>query len=355
MPQHIIILCIGFVMDLILGDPHFLWHPVQGIGKLIEWTEKGLFALLRIDEEKEADRRKKQVAGCILVIVVLFLSVGIAAGLLYLAGQIHPWLSFGLRCVFCYQMLAMKSLRVESMKVYRALTGDVRSDAQRLEDLQKETDAQRTENVQKEPNTQRLEDARKAVSMIVGRDTENLSEEGVIRAAVETVAENTSDGVIAPLFYMLIFGSLGGVCYKAVNTMDSMIGYKNDRYCYFGTAAAKLDDLLNLLPARISALAMILAAFLLRLDGKNAWRIFKRDRYHHKSPNSAQTEAVCAGALLAGDAFYFGKLVKKPTIGDPNRRIEPDDIRRANRLMYVTSILVLGIGVIIIRVVCNLR
>lgn len=318
MPRHISILCIGFLLDLLFGDPHFLWHPVQGIGKLIEWTETGLFSLLHIQEEREADKRKKRFAGAVLVLVVLLLSVGITAVLLYLTGVFYPWLKLIIECIICYQMLAMKSLRVESMKVYDAL------------------------------KEEGLENARYAVSMIVGRDTENLSQEGVIRAAVETVAENTSDGVIAPLFYMLLFGPLGGVFYKTVNTMDSMIAYKNDRYCYFGTVAARLDDIFNFLPARISALSMIVAAFFLGLDGKNAWYIFKRDRYNHKSPNSAQTEAVCAGALnvqLAGDAYYFGELTKKPTIGDANRSVEPEDIRRANQLLYGASILILVMGV----------
>lgn len=328
MPQHIIILCIGFLLDLLFGDPHYLWHPVQGIGKLIEWTEAGLFSLFHIQEERESDKGKKRAAGFVLVLVVPGLTVGITAVFLYLTDIFCPWLNFITKCIICYQMLAMKSLRVESMKVYDAL------------------------------KEEGLERARYAVSMIVGRDTENLSEEGVIKAAVETVAENTSDGVIAPLFYIFLLGPLGGVFYKAVNTMDSMIAYKNDRYCYFGTAAARLDDILNFLPARISALSMVVAAFFLGLDGKNGWYIFKRDRYNHKSPNSAQTEAVCAGALnvqLAGDAYYFGELTKKPTIGNANRSVEIEDIRRANQLLYGTSILVLmaevGISVILLSII----
>lgn len=327
MPQHIIALCIGFVLDFLFGDPHFLWHPVQGIGKLTEWMEKGLFFLFQIKEEREADKGKKQIAGTILVMVVLIFSVGITALLLFLMGKICPQLKFVFKCIICYQMLAMKSLRVESMKVYDAL------------------------------KTEGLEKARYAVSMIVGRDTGNLTREGIIKAAVETVAENTSDGVVAPLFYMLLLGPVGGVFYKTANTMDSMIGYKNDRYCYFGTAAARLDDILNFLPARISAMAMIVVAFFLRLDAKNAWHIYKRDRYHHKSPNSAQTEAVCAGALnvqLAGDAYYFGQLTKKPVIGDAKCNVETEDIHRANRLMYGTSILVLILGVILAEMIVTI-
>ena len=195
---------------------------------------------------------------------------------------------------------------------------------------------------------QDTEGARYAVSMIVGRDTKPLSPQGIMKAAVETVAENTSDGVIAPLFFMAIGGAplafLGGtlpmLLYKAVNTMDSMVGYKNEKYYYFGFAAAKLDDLANFIPARLSAFMMIAAAFLTGLDGKNAWKIFWRDRFNHKSPNSAQTEAVCAGALrvqLAGNAYYFGKLYEKPTIGDDLRPVENRDIRRANRLMMGTA------------------
>ena len=185
-----------------------------------------------------------------------------------------------------------------------------------------------------------LEEGRKAVSMIVGRDTERLDEKGVVKAAVETIAENFSDGVAAPMFYMMLGGTLAGYFYKAVNTMDSMVGYKNEKYYYFGFAAAKLDDLANFIPARLSAFVMIAAAFLTGLDGKNAWKIFWRDRFNHKSPNSAQTEAVCAGALrvqLAGNAYYFGKLYEKPTIGDDLRPVENRDIRRANRLMMGTA------------------
>lgn len=317
MRERAIIICAAFVLDLILGDPVFLWHPVRGIGFLITFFEKILRKLFRISADREAHKGRKRSAGAILVILVLSFSVGIPAAFLYLAGCVHPYLRFALEIWMCYQMLAMKSLKVESMKVYDALlTGD-------------------------------MDRARKAVSMIVGRDTERLTKEGITKAAVETVAENTSDGVIAPLLFLFLFGGLGGFFYKAVNTMDSMIGYKNDTYRYFGTAAAKLDDILNFIPARISACAMIGAAFFLRMDFKNAARIFRRDRYNHASPNSAQTEAVCAGALdvqLAGDAWYFGKLTRKPVIGDDIRPVEPEDIRRANRLLYGTSLLVFAAG-----------
>lgn len=321
MRERMLIIGVGCLLDLLFGDPHFLWHPVQGIGWLIEKTEKCLRKIFSISPEPEADKGKKRVAGAILVFVVLFLTLGIVWGLLKLAGLVHPGLKIALSCVLCYQMLAMKSLKTESMKVYEGLReGDV-------------------------------EKARKAVSMIVGRDTAVLDEAGITRAAVETVAENTSDGVIAPLFYFLCFGIYGGIFYKAVNTMDSMIGYRNDKYRYFGTVAARLDDVCNFLPARISALFMILAAFCLGLDGKNAAKIWKRDRYRHASPNSAQTESVCAGALdirLAGDAWYFGELHKKPYIGEDICPVEPEDIRRANRLLYMTSFLVFLTGMLIL-------
>ncbi|MBO5055361.1 MAG: cobalamin biosynthesis protein CobD [Lachnospiraceae bacterium] len=322
--ERIFILCIAFLLDLLLGDPHFLWHPVRGMGSVISRTEKLLRKMLKLKDGKEEDKGKKLTAGGILVLVTLVLAVGVPAALLYLTQCIHAGVRICLECIMCYQMLAMKSLKAESMKVY---------------------DAFRREG---------LPAARKAVSMIVGRDTERLEEEGVIKAAVETVAENTSDGVIAPLFYMLVFGTLGGFFYKAVNTMDSMIGYKNDVYFYLGRAAAKLDDVMNFIPARIAALMMILASFLLGFDGKNAFKIYKRDRYCHASPNSAQTESVCAGALrvrLAGDAWYFGKLYQKPFIGDEKRKVEWEDIRRANRLLYGTSFLTLFWGIAVLLLI----
>jgi adenosylcobinamide-phosphate synthase len=193
--------------------------------------------------------------------------------------------------------------------------------------------------------------------MIVGRDTESLDREGVIRAAVETVAENTADGVIAPLFYLMLGGAVGGMVYKAVNTMDSMLGYKNERYQYFGTAAARLDDVAGFVPARLSGLLLVAAAGLTGMDAAGAWRIFCRDRYAHKSPNSAQSESAVAGALgvrLAGDAVYGGVVVHKPTIGEPCREIEAEDIPRACRLMYAAFGLGLS-AVIAILILCLWR
>jgi adenosylcobinamide-phosphate synthase len=231
-------------------------------------------------------------------------------------GRVSVWARFALESFWCFQLLAAKSLKKESMKVYDALAaGD-------------------------------LPLARTQVGWIVGRDTGALTEAGVTKAAVETVAENASDGVVAPLFYLLLGGAPLGLLYKAVNTMDSMVGYRSERYRYFGTAAARLDDVLNFLPARIAGVFMALAAHLGGFDGKNAWRVFRRDRYNHKSPNSAQTESAMAGALrvqLAGDAYYFGELVHKKTIGDDLRPVVPADIPAANRLMYRTAGLCLAL------------
>lgn len=299
-------LVIGFLLDAVFGEPAWIPHPVVLIGNLISWLEKKIRGFFPDTPGDEIG------GGAVLVCLVILISTGIPAVLLFLAGKIHPILRLVLESFWCFQLLAAHSLKSESMKVYTQL---------------------------KKKN---LDRARRAVSMIVGRDTENLSEEGVAKAAVETVAENTSDGVIAPLFYMAIGGATFGFLYKAINTMDSMIAYKNDKYLYFGRVAAWMDDIFNFIPARLSALLMILATVFCRYDTENAVNIFFRDRHNHASPNSAQTESVCAGALdvqLAGDAWYFGKLHKKPFIGDPIRPINTEDIRRANKLMYVTAIL----------------
>lgn len=295
----------GFVLDLIIGDPHSWYHPVQLIGLVIMGCEKMYRRIFRSHE---------RTAGVFCACTVLAVSVFIPWLLLRLLYQLNFWAGFALESWWCGRLLAARSLNDETMNVYRAVqTGD-------------------------------LEKARRAVSMVVGRDTERLDMSGVIRAAVETTAENASDGETAPLFYMMMFGAVGGFAYKAVNTMDSMIGYKNERYIHFGTFAARLDDVLNFLPARFSGILMCMAAGLLRMDGKNAWRIFIRDKKKHDSPNSAHTEAAMAGALdvqLAGDAWYFGRLHKKPYLGDPVRPVVPEDIRRANRLMTATSVLAL--------------
>lgn len=305
--ETLLALLLGWILDLILGDPHWLWHPVRGIGFLITQGEKILRRLMP---------KKELAAGAVLTVLVVGISFFLPFGLLWLAGLASPWFRFFLEAFFCYQILATKSLRVESMRVHRYLAaGDL-------------------------PN------ARKYLSWIVGRDTQDLTEQQIVKAAVETVAENTSDGVVAPMVFLAIGGAPLGFFYKAVNTLDSMIGYRNERYLYFGRVAARLDDVANFIPAILSAFLMIAASFLMRLDWKNALLIYRRDRHNHKSPNSAKTESVAAGALnlqLAGDAYYFGKLVKKPTIGDDNRPITPGDIPLMNRLMYLTSFLSLAL------------
>lgn len=306
------ILCvclIGMILDWIFGDPVWLYHPVRIIGKWISFLEK---ILRKFAGDQEGNEKKLLIAGGILWILVILASAAVPMGILYLAEKFSPCAAFVLECFWCYQLLAARSLGKESKKVYKKLIQDD------------------------------LSEARLAVSMIVGRDTENLTVEGVTKAAVETVAENTNDGVIAPLIYMLIGGPILGFVYKAVNTMDSMLGYKNEKYLYFGRVAAKMDDVAGFIPARISALLMILASCLLGMDGKNALWIWKRDQRKHASPNAAQTEVVCAGALqvqLAGDAWYFGKKHEKDTIGDPIRDIEPRDILRSEKLMIGTEVL----------------
>lgn len=306
------ILCvclIGMILDWIFGDPVWLYHPVRITGKWIAFLEK---ILRKLVGDQEGNEKKLLIAGGILWILVILASAAVPMGILYLAEKFSPCAAFVLECFWCYQLLAARSLGKESKKVYKKLIQDD------------------------------LPGARLAVSMIVGRDTENLTVEGVTKAAVETVAENTNDGVIAPLIYMLIGGPILGFVYKAVNTMDSMLGYKNEKYLYFGRVAAKMDDVAGFIPARISALLMILASCLLGMDGKNALWIWKRDQRKHASPNAAQTEAVCAGALqvqLAGDAWYFGVKHEKETIGDPIRKIEPKDILRSEKLMIGTEVL----------------
>ena len=311
----------GYVLDLIFGDPRQISHPIRIIGNLIAVLEKGIRKVF------PKTSRGELAGGTVLVVLVVLICTAVPAALLGLAAWIHPVVYWLMASFWCWQILATKSLKTESMKVYAPL---------------KEGD---------------LPAARRAVAMIVGRDTERLTEEGVAKAAVETVAENTSDGIVAPLIFLALGGPALGFFYKAVNTMDSMVGYKNERYLYFGRTAARLDDVLNFLPSRISAWLMILAAAFLGMDGKNAKRIYLRDRRNHASPNSAQTEAVMAGALrvqLAGDAWYFGELYKKPTIGDPFRAVEPEDIVRANRLMYLTSALALAVCGILRAVICLL-
>ena len=314
MCYHIFAFIAGFVLDLLIGDPHFIPHPVRLIGSLISFCDKRLNCDAGYNISEKKLNLIKYKRGMLLVFTVIFATFAISVIIIVAAYSINLYAGVIAEAVMTWQILATKCLRVESMRVYDAL---------------------RTDGV---------DAGRRAVSMIVGRDTSVLDAVGVTRAAVETIAENTSDGVIAPMLYTAIGGPVLGFVYKAVNTMDSMLGYKNDKYMYFGRFAARLDDVVDFIPARISAYLMIAAAFIggRQFDGKNAYRIFKRDRFNHASPNSAQTESVCAGALrvqLAGDAVYFGKLVKKKYIGDGLREIEYEDIKRANRLMYITAFL----------------
>ncbi len=314
MCYHIFAFIAGFVLDLLIGDPHFIPHPVRLIGSLISFCDKRLNCDAGYNISEKKLNLIKYKRGMLLAFTVIFATFAMSVIIIVAAYSINLYAGVIAEAVMTWQILATKCLRVESMRVYDAL---------------------RTDGV---------DAGKRAVSMIVGRDTSVLDAVGVTRAAVETIAENTSDGVIAPMLYTAIGGPVLGFVYKAVNTMDSMLGYKNDKYMYFGRFAARLDDVVNFIPARISAYLMIAAAFIggRQFDGKNAYRIFKRDRFNHASPNSAQTESVCAGALrvqLAGDAVYFGKLVKKKYIGDGLREIEYEDIKRANRLMYITAFL----------------
>lgn len=293
------------VLDLLLGDPHWMPHPVRWMGRTISALERLLRRLFPKTPEGERG------AGIVLALALPALFGGGSALMLWGLGQVSYWLSWAVQLWFTYQLLAARSLQKESMAVYPPL---------KAHDLKK---------------------ARQAVSRIVGRDTQALDETGVAKAAVETVAENTCDGVTAPLIFLFLGGLPAGMAYKAVSTLDSMVGYKNDKYRWFGWASARLDDLLNFIPARLSGLFLCLGAALLPgCSGRRAWTIFWRDRKKHASPNSAHTEAACAGALgvrLAGDASYFGKLIHKPTLGDPIRPVEPEDIPRACRLMYATA------------------
>ena len=293
----------GAGLDCLIGDPQWMPHPVRLMGALISALEKLWY-------REEDSPQVHRIKGFVLAAFVISMTFQITWGILKVLYGRSPVAGVIVESILCCYALAARNLRDSSMEVYDALTRDGGS----------------------------LDKARRAVSMIVGRDTESLDREGVIRAAVETVAENTADGVIAPLFYLALGGAVGGMVYKAVNTMDSMLGYKNERYQYFGTAAARLDDVAGFVPARLSGLLLVAAAGLTGMDAAGAWRIFCRDRYAHKSPNSAQSESAVAGALgvqLAGDAVYGGVVVHKPTIGKPCREIEAEDIPRACRLMYV--------------------
>lgn len=303
---HLLAILFGFILDLIFGDPHWLPHPICLIGNLISFLDKRLRKLFGPSD------RGLLFGGFVLVVLVTSIAFIVPFVILMAAGFVSPYLALVLETIMCYQIFATKCLKDESMNVYHEL---VKKD---------------------------LVEARVKLSWIVGRDTKELDEDEVIKGAVETVAENTADGIIAPMLYMFLGGAPLAFLYKGINTMDSMVGYKNDTYLFFGRCAAKLDDLANLIPARLTGIFMIAAAFIAGYNGRGAWKIFWRDRYNHLSPNSAMTESVTAGALdiqLGGDHYYFGKLVHKDTIGDNIRPVECEDIKRANVLLYVTAIL----------------
>lgn len=306
-------LILGYILDLIIGDPQGYPHPIRLIGKLIEYLEK-LF-------RKNCKSRKDELmAGALLWFTVVSLSFIIPCLILYSALKISLILYIVVESIMCYYILAVKSLKEESMKVYCALKSN------------------------------NIAEAKQYLSFIVGRDVEKLSTPQIVKAAVETVAENTADGVIAPMIFLFIGGAPLGFLYKAVNTLDSMVGYKNEKYINVGKFSAIADDVFNFIPSRIAAWLMIISSFILKMDYRNAYKIFKRDRYNHKSPNSAQTESVCAGALnlmLGGNSYYGNILVEKPTIGDNNKEAEAEDIIRTNKMMYLTSILCLILGILL--------
>ena len=312
--SSLLALMIGYLLDMLLGDPQGFPHIIRLVGHAINGLEKMIRVLL------PKTPRAELFGGILMVILTLLICAGAPTLLLIWLYRLNIYAGLALESFFCYQLLATRALKDESMLVFHCLKrGDIAG-------------------------------ARKAVSMIVGRDTKSLDDDGITRAVVETVAENTSDGVMAPILYMALGGAALGLFYKTVNTMDSMIAYKNDQYLYFGRAAAKLDDLLNYIPARLSALMMILVSVPLGLDAKGATRIYKRDRRKHESPNSAHSEATCAGALgiaLGGNAYYFGQLHEKPTLGDALRPIRHDDIKSANHLMMAASILTLALCVLV--------
>lgn len=290
------------LLDLALGDPRALPHPVVGIGEIISALERALRRMIP----------NARLAGIFLLIATVVTCYALAASLIYAAYLLAPAAGFIVSLYLAWVSLAARSLHLESAKVVKALeAGDLGA-------------------------------ARLALSYIVGRETAELDEPEVIRGAVETVAENTGDGVIAPLFYLMLGGPALAIAYKAVNTLDSMVGYKNERYLDFGWASARFDDLANYIPARLTGVLMVLAAPLCGLSGGGAWRILRRDGRNHSSPNSGFPEAAAAGALgvrLGGANRYFGKIVEKPTIGDALLPLSQATYAGVVRLMYVSEAL----------------
>ncbi|MGI6090231.1 MAG: adenosylcobinamide-phosphate synthase CbiB [Saccharofermentanales bacterium] len=290
---------IGFLLDLIIGDPQGWPHLVRLLGALISVLEKALY-----------NSNRKRQAGTVLVMTVIFVSAAVSVAILAVTWLLSPWLYLAVASLLCWQIVAARSLAEESKPVYYAL------------------------------QNQDLPAARQKLAMIVGRDATALEVPDIVRATVETIAENTADGIIAPLFYFMLGGVPAAIIYKAINTMDSMLGYQNDRYRDFGRRAALLDDVANYLPARLSALIMLLASAMSGFSASGAWKIWRRDRRKHKSPNAGQTEAVMAGALglvLGGASRYGGVMVEKPALGDPVRAAEIEDIKRAQKIMWRTT------------------
>ena len=294
---------LGFLLDLIIGDPQNPIHPIRIIGSLCKATEKFFRKVLK---------KSLKIAGLLTWITVVLIVFLFNYFLLKGAYAINNVLGVILSSIMIYFCISTKALKVEGLKVVKYVIQDD------------------------------IEGARKQLSYIVGRDTKNLDKEAILKAVVETVAENMSDGVIAPLFYVGIGGAPLAFLYKAVNTMDSMFGYKNDKYIEFGYFPAKLDDVFNYIPARLSGYFIFMASFSLGLDYKNSFKIYKRDKNNHSSPNSAHPEAAVAGALniqLGGANYYFGKLVEKPTIGDCKEKVSIDKVNDVNNILYCSAIL----------------
>ncbi|MCX7746415.1 MAG: adenosylcobinamide-phosphate synthase CbiB [Clostridia bacterium] len=313
---------IAYILDLIFGDPYWMPHPVRFIGLLIKKTEAALRKLLNkasIEGDVGAMKVKEKAAGFLLALIVVLTTFFAVFLLLQIAKAVHPVMFHVLNIYFIYSALAAKCLAHEANKVYRVL------------------------------KTGNLIEARKSLAMLVGRETDGLSEKEVIRGVVETTAENTVDGVTSPLIYAVL-GSLFGLgaplvyAFKAISTLDSMVGYMNNKYRHFGFASAKIDDLANYLPARLTGVLIPVSAFLLRKSFSKSMAVMLRDRRNHKSPNCAYPEAAVAGALgirIGGTNVYFGKVMEKPTIGDPDKELETKDIKETIRLMYMTSFITL--------------
>jgi adenosylcobinamide-phosphate synthase len=304
MMNYLTAIILGYVIDLVVGDPYWFPHPVRFIGKLINMLEKCIRKVAKTD-------RALKIGGVFLLVLTVAITGGVMLAILWalsLAGEVYLFVG---QVFFSWLILSTKCLAFEAKMVYKSFDGGI-------------------------------EAARKRVAYIVGRDTESLTEDEIIKATVETVAENTTDGIISPLVYLLIGGPVLGMMFKAASTLDSMVGYKNDKYLYLGWASAKFDDVLNYIPARLTGFIMVVASFICRLDGKSSYKILKRDRRNHKSPNCAWSESAAAGALgieLGGTHNYFGKSVYKPTIGDATREVNKNDILKMNKLMYVTSVI----------------